>query len=235
MSLLGGRVKYAQLEHGHRTGIEPVLLAACVPARPGELVLEAGTGAGAGLLCLAARVDGVRGVGVEREAELAALARANFAANRFDGLEAVQADLAVWRAEAVFDHGFANPPWHDPAGTASADGLRDGAKRRAPGLLGQWILCLARALRHRGTLSLALPAGVVPEALAGLAAAGCGSAAVFPLWARAGAPAKLVLLRGVRGGRGAFRLLPGLVLHRADGGFTEAADAVLRGAAALAL
>jgi tRNA1(Val) A37 N6-methylase TrmN6 len=42
-----------------------------------------------------------------------------------------------------------------------------------------------------------------------------------------------VLVRGVRGGRAPFRLLPGLVLHQADGGFTPAAEAVLRGGAAL--
>ncbi|HJS85951.1 MAG TPA: SAM-dependent methyltransferase, partial [Acetobacteraceae bacterium] len=55
-TLLGGRVRYAQPAEGFRSGIEPVLLAAAVPARPGECVLEGGSGAGAGLLCLAARI-----------------------------------------------------------------------------------------------------------------------------------------------------------------------------------
>ena len=63
--LLGGRVRYAQPRVGYRTGIEPVLLAAAVAARAGERVLEAGCGAGAGLLCLAARVPGITGLGVE--------------------------------------------------------------------------------------------------------------------------------------------------------------------------
>ncbi|HLB98700.1 MAG TPA: SAM-dependent methyltransferase, partial [Acetobacteraceae bacterium] len=54
--LLGGRVRYAQPREGFRSGIEPVMLAAAVPARTGERVLEAGSGAGAALLCLAARV-----------------------------------------------------------------------------------------------------------------------------------------------------------------------------------
>ncbi|MCX7381847.1 MAG: SAM-dependent methyltransferase, partial [Alphaproteobacteria bacterium] len=67
--LLGGRVVHSQPELGHRTGVEPVLLAAFVPARPGERVLEGGSGAGAGLLCLAARVA-VSGLGVEIDAEV---------------------------------------------------------------------------------------------------------------------------------------------------------------------
>ncbi|MDE2577133.1 MAG: SAM-dependent methyltransferase, partial [Rhodospirillales bacterium] len=62
---------------------------------------------------------------------------------------------------------------------------------------------------------------------------GCGSLAVLPLWPRPGRAAKLVLLRAVRGGRGPSEMLPGLVLHRADGGFTAEAEAVLRGGAAL--
>ena len=79
--LLDGRVRYDQPVDGYRTGLEPVLLAAAVPARTGQRVLEAGTGAGAGLLCLAARVPGVMGVGIEADADMAALARCNLAAN----------------------------------------------------------------------------------------------------------------------------------------------------------
>jgi len=61
--LLGGSVQYAQPRHGFRSGIEPVLLAASVPAKAGDRVLEGGSGAGAALLCVAARVAGVDGVG----------------------------------------------------------------------------------------------------------------------------------------------------------------------------
>ena len=128
-TLLGGRVRYAQPLEGYRTGIEPVFLAAAVPARAGEVVLEAGTGAGAGLLCLAARVPGVMGVGVERDAGMAALCRGNLRAN---GLEfrVETGDVARAGQFGPFDHAFGNPPWHDPAGTRSPDSLRDGATHR---------------------------------------------------------------------------------------------------------
>jgi tRNA1(Val) A37 N6-methylase TrmN6 len=233
VSLLGGRVRYSQLETGHRTGIEPVLLAAAIAAEPGARVLEAGTGAGAGLLCLAARVPGIEGVGVEREPDLAALARQNAAANGFGSLDFVQADLEFWRPEAPFDHAFANPPWHEAAATASPDALRDAAKRAGHGLLALWTARLAAALRHRGTLTLVLPTARLPEALAACAQAGCGSPMVLPLWPRQGIPAKLLLLRAIRGGRGPCRIHPGLVLHETVGGFTAAADAVLRQGAAI--
>lgn len=230
--LLGGRVRHDQRASGHRSGIEPVLLAASIPARPGQRVLEGGTGAGAALLCLARRVTGITGIGLERDPDQAALARRNLAANGFAGLAIETADLANWRAEGRFDHAFANPPWHRP-GTASPDPAREGARRATGGLFALWATRLAAPLRHHGTLSLIVAAAVAPECLAALTTAGCGSPAILPLWPRSGAPARLVLLRGIKGGRGPARLLPGLVLHRAEGGYTATAEAILRGGAAL--
>ena len=75
-NLLGGRVSYAQPARGFRSGIEPVLLAAAIPARPGERILEGGSGAGAALLCLAARVGQVQGVGIEQDPALASIGAA---------------------------------------------------------------------------------------------------------------------------------------------------------------
>ncbi len=231
--LLGGRVRHDQLATGHRTGIEPVLLAAFIPARPGARVLEGGSGSGAGLLCLAARGEGLRGVGIERDPALAALARANAAANGFAGLEFLEGDLGQVRPEGTFDHAMANPPWHGD-GTESADGAKEGAKRADPALFKRWAAALAAPLRHHGTLSFVATAAVLPACLAAFTAAGCGSATVLPLWPRTDSPAKLVLLRGVKGGRGPCRLLPGLVLHRAEGGYTAEAEAVLRHGQAIA-
>ncbi len=233
-TLLGGRVRHAQPVAGHRTGLEPVLLAAAVPARPGERVLEGGTGSGAALLCLAARVPGLFGVGVERDPAMVALARANAAANGFEGLCMVAGDVTALPFGGVFDHSLANPPWHG-TGTASPESLKEAAKRGAPGLIAVWARRLAAPLRHRGTLSLIVAAPALPAALAALTAAGCGSPAVLPLWPRPGRPARLVLVQGVKGGRGPCRVLPGLALHADGGGFTAAAEAVLRGGEALAL
>lgn len=232
-SLLGGRVRYAQLDDGHRTGIEPVLLAAAVPALPGERVVEAGSGAGAGLLCLAARVPGLWGLGVERDPVLCALAAGNAAVNGFAQLGFAAMDIAAWRADAPFDHALANPPWHAEDATASADARRDAAKRAGQGLLTLWVARLAAGLRHRGTLSLVLPTARLPEALAALAAAQCGAASVLPLWPKPGREARLILLRGIRNARGACRMLAGLTLHRPEGGFSDAAQAILRDGAPL--
>ncbi|HSU04446.1 MAG TPA: methyltransferase domain-containing protein [Acetobacteraceae bacterium] len=248
--LLDGRVRYAQPCRGFRSGIEPVLLAAAVPARSTDRVLEAGSGAGATLLCLAARVPGIDGLGVEIKPELVELARQNATANGWPGLQFIAADIgnagAVGpngigpnglgpNAIGTFDHACANPPYHSAGGSASRDADRELAKRSRPGLLTKWAGSLGPRLRHRGTLTMVLPAAELPAAMAALVAADCPPAAVLPLWPRAAYAAKLALVQGVKGGRGAFRLLPGLVLHRVDGSFTPETEAVLRGGAAIQL
>jgi len=234
-TLLGGRVAYSQMLDGYRTGLEPILLAAAVPARDGDDVLEAGTGAGAGLLALTARVPGVRGVGLEIDPELARLASANFAANGHEGLQALAEDVTHWPSASSFDHAFANPPWHAAAGTPSVNAQRRRAKVASAGLLAIWAQALARSLRPRGTLSLILPASQMGEAMHALREADCPQICLFPLWKRAGEPARLVILQATRLGRGPCRMLPGMVLHAADGRLSEAAEIILRGAGGLAL
>lgn len=230
--LLDGRVRYAQPLDGYRTGIEPVLLAASVPARAGERVLEAGTGAGAGLLCLAARVPGVEGVGVEVDPAMADLARQNVAANGYAGISVATADIAAWRGDG-FDHIFSNPPWHGPADTLPPGARRRLATHEGAASLEQWIAALRRALRPAGSLTVLVPARQAARALAALEGEGVGRLTLFPLWPKPGRDAKLALLRGYAARRGPGRIAPGLVLHDTDGAFSGRAQSLLRDGAAL--
>jgi len=233
--LLGGRLTYSQPVVGFRSGIEPVLLAAAVPAKSGQHVLEAGTGAGAALLCLHARVHGLRSLGVEIDPAMVRLATTNAAANSFTSMEVLAGAIESVALQQDVDHAIANPPYHLAAGTASPLAARDTAKRGSIPQLLAWVGRLGAALRHGGTLTLIVRAGGVPACLLAMADAACSCTMIFPLWPAADRPAKLVLIRGVRDSRAPMRLSPGLVLHQADGSFTEAAQAVLRDALPLPL
>lgn len=241
-TLLGGRVAIDQRAAGLRATIDPVLLAAAVNAAPGAAVLEAGTGIGTASLCLLARCHEVRAVGVERDAAQAAAAAANAARNgwagRFAAIAGDIGDRATARAVAShgpFAHAMANPPWFS-GGTRPAGKARREARHMADeAALGPWIAFLARRLAPRGTLTLILPPALLPGALAGFGTSGIGEPRLFPLWPRQGEAARRVILAGCKGARGTCGILPGLVLHRADGRFTDRAEAVLRHGEALTL
>jgi tRNA1(Val) A37 N6-methylase TrmN6 len=232
--LLGGRVLLRQPVRGFRAGLDAVLLAAFVPARKGQRVIEAGCGSGAAFLCLAARVPGLDVVAVEREPAMAALAETNAAANCVAAavMQADVGDIATARGMPPCDHAFANPPYW-PGGTPPPGAIRRAATHEQGAALADWARFLAATLRAGGTVSLVLPAARFDAGAAALRAAGCGAITLLPVAPREGQAAKRVLLRGRRGGRGPARILPPLILHALDGSFTAAAQAVLRDAAAI--
>jgi tRNA1(Val) A37 N6-methylase TrmN6 len=231
--LLGGRVTYMQPREGLRATTDPVLLAAAVPAKPGERVLEGGTGAGAALLCLAARVPGIFGVGVDRDGDLLRLARANARANGWPGLAFAAADLAATAIAGPFDHAFANPPYHAADGTPSPFGAREAAKRSTHGLLPVWVEALAAPLRHRGTLTIIVPPGLLEASLTAMRDAKVPAERVVPIWPKQGRPARLMVVCGRKHGRTPLVLTAGLTMHDETGAFRPETEAILRGGAML--
>lgn len=227
-AFLDGRVRLRQPRKGYRAATDPVLLAAAVAARPGDRVLDVGCGVGAASMCLCARHT-VEAHGLETQAPYAALARIN------------APDLTVWDGDLFappaalsrigFDWVMSNPPYYEPSGAASPDAGRDLARREATGA-DAWVAACLRRVRSGGRIAVIHLADRLPDILTGLT--GAGDIAVLPLQARAGRPAKRVIVTARKGARGPFRLAPPLIIH--DGpshmadrnDFTGAAQSVLR-------
>jgi len=230
---LNGRIRVRQTADGFRSGLDAVMLAAAVPEGEDGAVLELGAGAGTAGLCLAARVSSYRVTGIEIDAALAELANANAHANgmetrvRFIAADAFHLPQDLKRE---FTHVFSNPPFHGEGMAAP-----DAGRRRAlqdEGRLQDWLETGAKRTVSGGTFTAIIRADRLGEALAVLPATGV---ILFPLWPRAGEPAKRVILQLRKGSGAPLAVLPGLVLHGADGRFTPEADAVLRDGASLAL
>lgn len=238
-ALLGGRLVFHQPADGYRVALDPLLLAAAVPAGPGELVLDAGAGTGAAALCLAARVERVRIVGLELAREVQKIAGLNVAAN---GLER-QIDLIVGDlmrppprlTSASFDHVMTNPPYLRAGAATAPAGQRAHAHVEGEADLKEWLLACLRMLKPSGRLTLIHRADRLDEILAALAGR-LGDLVIFPLWpSRDGRPAKRVLIQGRKGSNAPLRLDRGLILHEADGRYTPPAQAVLYRGEALQL
>jgi tRNA1(Val) A37 N6-methylase TrmN6 len=100
--------------------------------------------------------------------------------------------------------------------------------------LADWVQFALAMVRAKGTLTLIHRADRI-DALLGQIAGRAGEVVIFPLWPGVGKPASRVLLRARKQIAAPARLAPGLVLHEADGRFTAAAEAILRGGEALVL
>ncbi len=234
-TVLDGRVRLTQPRRGYRVAVDAVLLAAATAAGPGERVADLGSGVGGAALCLAVRVPGVWVLGVELQPELAALGAANIVANGLgERVTMVVGDLcrSPFRPGS-FDRVMANPPYlRAGAHTPSADRSRAAANGEGEAGLAAWLGCAALALRPRGLVSVIHRADRLDEVVA-LMHKDFGALVLFPIWPRAGMPARRILVVGRRGAASPARLAPGLVLHEADGRFTTQAEAVLRGGSAL--
>lgn len=235
-AFLGGLLHLYQPRHGYRAGVDPVLLAATIPAVSGQSVLELGCGAGAAVLCLGARVSDLSLTGVEREAAYAALARRNGAGM----LEVVEADIAalpLTLRQRQFDHVLANPPyWRRASSIPAANDMREAALgEQTP--LEVWITVGAKRLVPRGQLHIIHRAERLADILAALPR-DMGSIEVLPVAARTGRAAERVIVRARKSGRADFCLHAPLILHRGathlDGDqYTDAVRAALRTGAAL--
>ena len=230
--LLGGRVRLLQPRRGYRVAVDAVLLAAAVDATAGQRVLDLGAGVGAVGLCLAMRMPGISVTGIELQPAFAELAERNA---RLNGVEDRVSTLVHDLARALpgnlgaFDHVATNPPYLSAAvADPSPDAGKAVATVESSADLARWLAVAAAALKPEGTLTLIHRSDRLEEIATLLAQLGWGDIAIKAL-----PPAARVLVRA-RKGAPARRHAPPLRLHREEGGYTEAAEAILRHAAPLA-
>jgi tRNA1(Val) A37 N6-methylase TrmN6 len=230
-ALLGGRVRLLQSRRGYRVAVDAVLLAAAVHPAPGERILDLGAGVGAVGLCLAKRVPECAIVGVELQPALAQLAQRNANRNGFgDRFRTIVHDIArpLPPDLGLFDQVATNPPY---MAAAAADPPPDRSKALATvessADLRRWLEVAAGALKPAGTLTLIHRADRLEEIAAYLVLLRLGALTIKRL-----PPAARVLVRARRGPPSVSES-PALVLHPPEGGYTEAAEAILRHVAAL--
>lgn len=231
---LGGKLVARQPAHGFRSGLDAVMVAAAVPARRGDEVLELGCGAAVAGLCLAARVEGCKIIGIDRDVSLVSLAQDNARLNGMERRLAVVAGdtLSLPRnLRRSYDHVFCNPPFYDGSGRRSPNAAR-AAALHDEGQLNGWIINGLKRVSGKGSFTLIVRTDRLGEVLAH---ATPYSVTIFPLWASEGKPASRVIVQVRKNSRAPLCLLPGLVLHEADGRYTPEADAILRKAGSLAL
>lgn len=245
--VLGGRLQLRQPKKGYRIAIDPILLAAAVPARADERVIDAGCGVGTAALALAKRVGRLHISALEMQTSLAELAEENAGSNDLESsVEVVQGDILdppTSLQAGVWDHVMANPPYMKAGeATPPPDPIAACAVVEGDATLADWVSFAAHMLRPAGRATFIHRADRLTDLARAMTQSRFGDLRIFPLWPNALAikgdletSARRVIVSGILGGDGPSQRLDGLVLHDGDGGFMAEAEAVLRHAGAIAL
>lgn len=239
-AFLDGALQILQPKTGYRAATDPVFMAASIPVKSDEKILELGCGVGVAMLCLGSRVRDCRITGLEIQPDYADLARENARVNNIDAV-VVSGDLMQMPQELrnqSFDHVMFNPPFYDEGRVTAPD---DTGKSQAFVMeldIRDWIKVAMKRLKPKGRLTFIHRIDVLPKAMGALAEIS-GDITVKPLVSRAGQPAKRIIVTCRKGTNGPPRLLSPLVIHSSvthgvdAGAYSEVAEGILRSGNAL--
>lgn len=233
-AVLGGRLTLVQPARGHRVGHDAILLAALARAED-QTILDFGAGVGGAGLAALVRFPAAAAILVEREPDIAALARGNAAANGLDGrCHVICADVAMLNRKGgetlePADLVLTNPPFNLAAShRASPHDARARAHMADAHLLEAWVVAAARCLKADGRLGLILRPTEIAALLAALQGR-FGALEIRPVHPAPDRPAVRLLARAIKGRRTLPAFLPPLFLADAAGHPSDTARAVLAG------
>ena len=179
----------------------------------------------------------LRCVGVDLQSELADLASQNARENglservSFSAGDILDRTLPIYAAPS--DHVIVNPPYlKRGTATASDNPVKALANIEGEADLAAWVAAAVKAACAGGTITFIHRADRLPELLA-LLGARCGGLVIQPLHPKAGAAAHRAIVAGRLGLRLPAIVLPGLIVHEADGGFSPLLERILRDGAPL--
>ena len=232
--LLDQKVRLHQFARGYRAGMDAVVLAASLRAKPDERLLEAGCGAGAALLCAAARLTDASFSGLERDDDAINLARRNVEENHLIGrVEILDGDVGTRSDELLnaYDQVFSNPPFFEPGAIQALGEGKDNAYL-AHTSLEDWLKFMLHVVKPRGRITLVHRAAALADILAFMNAR-FGEIEVMPIRHYVEAPAKRILVTGRKGLRkGDVTLHAGLTLYGGENRqLTQRAAKVMSGGA----
>ena len=220
-SIFNGRISVKQAAKGYRFSIDAVIVAHQVRPRPGDALVDLGTGCGIIPLILAFRHPQTRIQGIEIQPELADIARINVSENRMQScIQIHRMDLRALDHHVLsspVDIVTANPPFRKQrSGRVNPNRQSAVARHEILATLMDYTTAANRLLRTGGKFILVYAAGRLADLMCELRAAGIEPKGCRMVHSRKGEPARLVLLESVKGARPGVDVLPPLFIYNDD-------------------
>jgi len=241
-TLLRGKLKLLQPKVGFHAAIDTVFLAAAVPVKDRQHVLDIGCGVGSAGLSVALRNKTIQLVGIDIQQELIDLAHQNATLNNMaDRCRFFQGTVLTDKniPDNSFHSVMMNPPYQE-AGTHMPSPKKIKAfshgEDASGAALADWVKYAHRKLKQGGFLTMVHRADRLDDVITALTARRWfGSLVIYPLYPHEGENARRVIVRARKERYAAAVLKSGLVMHEKDGTYTRGAEKILSAAAEIDL
>ena len=226
-----GRISVRQDRTGYRFSIDAVLLAHHAAPRPGDRIMDLGTGCGIIALILAFRNPGIKIYAVELQNQLAELAISNVKANRLeDRITVLGADMKKIKPDSVggsVDLIVCNPPYRRAgSGRLNPDDQRAVARHEIKATLRDVIDTARRMLKTAGRLITIYSAERTADILHQMHSDGIEPKHIRTIHSHSLSDAKLVLVEGLKGGKPGLKIAPPLIIYDENGDYTDEVQAM---------
>ncbi len=227
-------------KRGHRSGMDALLLAAALPEGSKGSIADLGSGAGVAGLAALNLNENLNLISVEKNHEMVELAKQTRmlpANSKFlNKTQIIEHDInasGVDRLKAGLmpdsvDHIIMNPPYNTDRERPPKDLLKSEAFMMGCGGIDAWFRTAAAISRPGGSFAIIYRTENLGEILA-CSQGRFGRLEIMPIHSRADEAAKRIIVRGIRASRAPMVIVPGFVVHKKDGSFTEKADAIFKG------
>lgn len=231
--LLDKRVVIFQPVGGYRASTDAVLLSAMVSAVKNAKILDVGSGTGAISLCLAERLknNNVKIDGLEFQEKLAELSNMSAEKNGFAFLKFYNRDIKNKETAKEFlpcsyDVVVTNPPYSDHD-MPSPNKSKATAHNLSEMNLSQWLNFCLKMAKPFGKIYMVNRVEALPVICAELKGK-AGNIKILPIYSKKDQKAKRVIVCAQKDSKTPCEILPPLIVHSADGSYTEKAENILR-------
>ncbi len=225
-NFLNGSIKIIQSKKGYRFSIDAVLLSNHILPKPGDKIIDLGTGCGIIPLLIASKYTDIKIYGIEIQKKLAETANLNVVENSMtDKIKILSMDmkeLSFNMTDGPASIIISNPPYRRiTSGRINPDSQRAVARHEIKITLNQMIKTASKMLKTAGKFVTIYPAERIVDLLSAMRKENLEPKFLRCIHSEPGKEAKLIIISAnKRGGRGT-KILPPLFIYKKDGEYTD--------------
>ena len=211
---MDGRLRLIQSKNGYRFSIDAVLLAEFVSIKPGDILVDLGTGCGIIPLMLLLTKPVGHAFGLEIQPALADQAVRNAMLNGFAGkMDVIMGDIRHPPfAPASADVVVCNPPYRpQKSGRINPDQQRAIARHEILASMDDILDIARKLLRPKGRLAIIYPVTRLVDIMVRMRGFNLEPKRLRVIYPSLSSEAKLVLIEASAGGRGGLEVMPPVI------------------------